>query len=211
MKNIEVSREKREDLIIEAARRRFGLYGVEKTSMREVAADLRMSKGSLYYYFADKENLYIAVIQREQSEFISIFEKEIKSISDPAERLLKYASNHLSHFKKLLNLSRIRSESFHELKPVISEAISIIRENEKKIVIGILQDGRQRGKFLFKDADETATIFLDLLMGLKSTFLRNKQLLIISDEEYKVLSEKVTAFSKVFIKGLMYRECPGDR
>ena len=57
------------DLIIEAAQKRFGLYGVEKTSMREIANDLKLSKASLYYYFPDKESLYKAVVEKEQKEF----------------------------------------------------------------------------------------------------------------------------------------------
>ena len=36
-------------MIIEASQKRFGLYGIEKTSMREIANDLKLSKASLYY------------------------------------------------------------------------------------------------------------------------------------------------------------------
>jgi AcrR family transcriptional regulator len=56
--------------IIEASQRRFGIYGIEKTSMREIAGDLKLSKASLYYYFPDKESLYRAVVEKEQDEFI---------------------------------------------------------------------------------------------------------------------------------------------
>ncbi len=60
----------KEQLILEAAQKRFGMYGIEKTSMREIADDLKLSKASLYYYFPDKESLYRAVIEKEQGEFI---------------------------------------------------------------------------------------------------------------------------------------------
>ena len=36
------------ELIIEASQKRFGLFGIEKTSMREIANDLKLSKASLY-------------------------------------------------------------------------------------------------------------------------------------------------------------------
>ena len=60
----------KEQLILDAAQKRFGLYGIEKTSMREIADDLNLSKASLYYYFPDKESLYRAVVEKEQSEFL---------------------------------------------------------------------------------------------------------------------------------------------
>ena len=48
------------DQIIESAQKRFGIFGLMKTTMREIAEDLNMSKGLLYYYFPDKEHLYKA-------------------------------------------------------------------------------------------------------------------------------------------------------
>jgi AcrR family transcriptional regulator len=42
--------------IIEAARKRFSHYGLTKTTMNEIAADIGMSKASLYYYFPDSLN-----------------------------------------------------------------------------------------------------------------------------------------------------------
>ena len=52
------------ELIIETAQKRFGLYGIEKTSMREIANDLNMTKGSLYYYFSGKRKIYIMQLLR---------------------------------------------------------------------------------------------------------------------------------------------------
>jgi AcrR family transcriptional regulator len=206
VRHTRIFREEKAELIIEAAQKRFGIFGVEKTSMREVAEDLHMSKGSLYYYFSDKENLYKAVIEKEESEFLSVLEEEITDIQDPPEFLRKYALKRLSYFQKLLNLSRIRAESFHELKPLISGTITKFREKEKKIVVQILENGKKRGQFNIEDAHETAELFLDLLRGLRSAFLSNKTLMTIDDEEYDILSKKVNALTSVFIKGLMYKK-----
>ena len=86
-------------LIIEAAQKRFGLYGVEKTSMREIADDLQLSKASIYYYFHDKESLYRAVVEKEQNEFIVKISERILSIEEPEMLLKEYASSRLSYFK----------------------------------------------------------------------------------------------------------------
>ena len=64
--------------IIDVAQKRFGVYGLEKTSMREIAEDLNLSKASLYYYFPDKESLYRAVVEKEQDEFIAKISENIK-------------------------------------------------------------------------------------------------------------------------------------
>lgn len=201
--------EQKEDkagLIISAAQKLFGLYGAEKTSMREIAEGLHMSKASLYYYFPDKENLYKAVIEKEQSEFLETLEKNIIDNPDPAECLRRYALNRLSYFKYLINLGRISPESISDFKPLIADSFRNFWEKEKKLVMQILEKGENTGQFKTNNAYETATLFLDIMRGLRSVFLNNKKLFSINDEDYKQLSYQVAAITNIFIKGLMYKE-----
>lgn len=82
--------------IREAAQNRFGKYGIEKTSMQEIANDLRISKASFYYYFPDKENLYKSVLEKEQHEFLEELMEKVSKIDDPVELLGKYVVTRLS-------------------------------------------------------------------------------------------------------------------
>lgn len=81
--------------IVNAAQVRFGQFGIEKTTMREIASDLNMSKGSLYYYFPDKEHLYKAVVEKEQNEFLSILKEKMSQIDDPVSLLLEYVETRI--------------------------------------------------------------------------------------------------------------------
>lgn len=205
-KNSIAEKEDKAESIIKTAQRLFGIYGYEKTSMQEIADELHISKGALYYYFPDKENLYRAVITKEQSEFLSALESDIRETNDPAESLRKYSLTRLSYFKALLNLSRIRAESYSELQPLIALTIKDFRERERNLIIQILESGKSRGMFSFYDSSESASLFLDLLRGLRATVLNNKKLLVIDDPEFKILSEKAIAFTEMFIRGLKYGE-----
>ena len=91
--------------------------------MREIAEDLKLSKASLYYYFPDKESLYKAVVEKEQAEFISSISERISSIHEPEQLLLEYVNARLTYFRTLLNLSRLRLESYSGLKPSFRETI----------------------------------------------------------------------------------------
>jgi AcrR family transcriptional regulator len=204
MENGKRHRKDKAEIIIDAAQKRFGLFGVEKTTMREIAGDLHISKAALYYYFPDKESLYNNVIAREQSEFLRVLEEEIRSITDPAECLRKYALARLSHFRRLLNLSRIRLASLSDLKPVIADSRKDFREEEKNLVMQILEKGRDENLFAIDDSYKTATLFLDLLRGLRSAFMTDKDLLVIDEAEFNMLSEKVNDIAGIFINGLMF-------
>jgi AcrR family transcriptional regulator len=193
------------NLIIEASQKRFGLFGLEKTSMREIAADLKLSKASLYYYFPDKESLYKAVVEKEQLEFLSSISERMSTIHEAEQLLLEYANSRLSYFRSLLNLSRLRLEAFSDLKPVFRETIQLFREKEKEIIIRIFERGIEDGVFYITDTDQTASLYLDLLKGLRVTIVNDKKTLFIDQEEYDLILNKTISFTKIFIKGLKYR------
>jgi AcrR family transcriptional regulator len=191
--------------ILTAAQARFGLYGIEKTSMREIASDLKLSKAALYYYFPDKESLYKAVVEKEQEEFISRISELLESIDEPGSLLLEYSNSRLSYFRTLLNLSRIRLEAFSDMKPVFRETILQFREKEKDIVKKIFDKGIRKGIFSIDDTDGTASLFLDLLKGLRVSVVNDKKTLFIDQDEYDFLKKKTLVFTELFIKGISIR------
>lgn len=206
MKEETEHREEKADVIIAAAQMRFAVYGAEKTSMREIADDLHMSKASLYYYFPDKENLYKAVIEKEQNEFLSTLENDVRENPDPAEFLRRYALNRLSYFRYLVNLGKVGPATLSDVKPVIAEVFLDFREKEKKILMQVLEKGKLAGKFRIDDTYEMATLYLEVLRGLRSVFVNNRKLHTINDEEFMELSDVIARASDIFIKGLMYKE-----
>jgi len=197
-----IDKTNKEHLIIEAAQQRFGLYGVEKTSMREIADDIRLSKASLYYYFPDKESLYKAVVEKEQTEFIGKISERFTSISEPELLLREYSVIRLSYFRTLLNLSRLRLESYSNLKPVFRETIQSFMEKEKAIILRIFDNGISKGIFSIKNTEKTASLFLDLLKGLRISVVNDKKTLIIDEEEFEKLLENTILFTDIFINGL---------
>ena len=51
--------------IVSVATKLFSRFGFHKTSMDEIAKIARKAKGSLYYHFASKEELYTEVVSKE--------------------------------------------------------------------------------------------------------------------------------------------------
>jgi AcrR family transcriptional regulator len=193
-------------LIVEAAQKRFGLYGVEKTSMREIADDIKLSKAALYYYFPDKENLYKAVVKKELDEFLEKISESVLKSGDPEFLLREYAIARISYFRKLINLSRLRLESFSDLKPVFRETMNNFREREKEKIAEILQKGISEGVFDPCDTEKNALLFLDLLKCLRVSSINDKKSLFIEEEEYSELCEKTNSFTEMFIRGIRTRK-----
>ena len=192
----------KEQLIIEVAQKRFGLYGIEKTSMREIADDIKLSKGSLYYYFPDKESLYRAVVEKEQNEFLARITEKMLNLQSSDQLLREYAVARLLYFRSLLNISRLRLEAYSDLKPVFRETLRLFKEKEKEIIIRIFEKGIGEGTFYSMDTDKTASLFLDLLKGLRISVINDKNTLFIDPEEFERLLDMTNSFTDIFINGL---------
>ena len=87
--------------IIKAAAKRFDKHGVNKTTLNEIARDLRIGKATIYGYFNSKEDLFFSVLEWEGSQFLEeiqvIFNKEEIPLR---ERFLEYFNSKDSFSQK---------------------------------------------------------------------------------------------------------------
>ncbi|TCN73308.1 TetR/AcrR family transcriptional regulator [Acetobacteroides hydrogenigenes] len=187
--------------ILVAAQRRFGMYGFEKTSVSEIAADLHMSKASIYYYFADKGKLFGAVIEKEHSEFIESVEQECETLIDASDMLRAYVNINIEFFRKLLNLSRVKHSDIMENRYAQEQMVEL-RQKELVIIEKTLTKGNEQGTFNVENSFEMAHLFLDLLKGLRKMTIGRKDVFYLNDEEYNDLVKRVRDFTEIFIKGI---------
>jgi TetR/AcrR family transcriptional regulator len=154
--------------ILEAARKRFAYYGLSKTTMNEIAADIGMSKAALYYYFPDKERIFIAVVQQEIEEFASAIERLIDTTSKASFKLRKFVAQRNQLLQRLENLGKIenpRPEDY--FNPIFADLRAAYSEKEKNMVERIFQRGIDEGEFVKFAPAPYAELFLASLSGIR--------------------------------------------
>ena len=83
----------------------FATKCFEATSMRDIAAAADLMSGSLYYHFASKEEMYVAVQDASVSKIYDAVEAAIATVDDPWKRLEGAA---IAHLGALLDRSGFR-------------------------------------------------------------------------------------------------------
>ena len=73
----ERQRQEREELILQASEEVLLQKGYQDASMDEIAARVGIAKGTLYLHFAGKEDLVIALVEREMQTFLKVIEDAI--------------------------------------------------------------------------------------------------------------------------------------
>lgn len=77
--------------IIQAAVKRFTKHGISKTTLDEIARDLRIGKATIYHYFQSKEELYYATIELRTHEYLEVIQNIFNNEEKPIEeRFIEY-------------------------------------------------------------------------------------------------------------------------
>jgi len=89
-------REKRQ-VILDIATRIFSRCGYAKTSLDEIAHEARIAKGTIYYYFPSKEDLFMHVVEAQALVFVDEMHQNIRNISGFENKLRYFMHAPLTH------------------------------------------------------------------------------------------------------------------
>ena len=191
------------EFIIRVAQDRFGLYGLEKTTMREIADDVGMSKASLYYYFPDKNSLFHAVIKKELTEFFHYLDETRSDPDQPNEMLRAYIMVRNQYFRKFINLSKLRLHAMKELRPVIRDLNAELRSRETEYIRSILAWGKQNGDYRDLDENNVAELFLVSLQAIRWSYLGKPDVLGLESVDLEVMEKKMHILLDIFLDGIV--------
>jgi len=193
------------NLILDAAQKRFGHYGVAKTTMTEIASDIGLSKASLYYYFTDKDTLFRAVVKREQDLFIENTRKMIQMKDTSENKIMKYVESRHKYSLSLLNLFKINksSESFNTLKPLLSQLFDDFFNSEIKLISEIIKEGIRNSEFENIDVAAHADLLISAMNGLRLITVKDKDTNLLEPKDYTKIKNRIKNLTAIFIKAIV--------
>lgn len=163
--------------ILSVANKLFSRFGFHKTSMDEIAKIARKAKGSLYYHFASKEELFREVVS---IEMINLKNQLSFIVNNPDLTSSEKVKNYLVTRMEILNsaanyhetLKADFFEHFHFIDDLRTELDEWEKENLKKLIL----QGVDKGEFaIIGDMDVLLDVFIMTIKGLEIPFfLQNK-------------------------------------
>lgn len=159
--------EQKKKFILQKAKERFIHYGYNNTSMQDLVDYIGVSKGSIYYYFSGKEDLFFEIYKENTDQWIeewrriegkcTSFEETISKLTD--HFILSYGNPLKKISEEFLLGRRDVDDKFFKLM------IELIRL-PKELYVQVFQNGINSGELPEGDANEWGTIYSALLDGL---------------------------------------------
>ncbi len=182
--------------IIEVASGLFAKYGFRKTSMDEIAKIARKAKGSLYYHFESKEELFKEVVALEIENLKKYLSVIVNDNNLPADKKMKkYLIKRMEFLYTAANYHETLKADFFEHFDFIDSLRNDLDNWEKEQISKILQQGVKERVFADNESMKVLLdVFIMVLKGLEIPFLLQ--------DKYEQYSPYFDDLLKILIKGL---------
>ena len=182
--------------IVSVATKLFSRFGFHKTSMDEIAKIARKAKGSLYYHFSSKEDLFKEVVSIE----IVNLKNQLSVIVDKpnlgaSEKLNQYLIRRMEVLNKAANYHETIKADFFEHFDFIDDLRNELDEWEKENLKKIILQGVDNGEFA-----ETADI--DVLLDMFIMVLKGLEIPFYLQDKYEKYSPYFEGLMGILTKGL---------
>lgn len=198
-----MAQDKKRDVIIGAAKKRFSHFGVAKTTMNEIADDLSISKASLYYYFPDKLNLYAAVlkacIEAERAN-----EAELLNEKNLLKALTKYLERRTEFIIRNYNILEYLKTIGTSFPPELETIFTASRSRDINLIATIISNAVKAQGLKIKDTPKVAELLIDCLEGLRHAAFGRKANFFPDQKQFYELLKREKEVAAIFIKGLTY-------
>ncbi len=187
----------KKDRIIEIAQKIFARFGIQKSTMDEIAKKARMGKATLYYYFKSKEDIFAEVIKKESRIIKQKMIEEIIKAETPQEQLKAYVLTRMKHLKVLSNYYTTLTDEYMEHYSFVEKERAEFTEYEINTLTSILNSGVEKGVFDLEDVQLTAKMITIALKGLEYP--------ILIEVSIENIEPTINAMLNVLFKGLEKR------
>ncbi|MCW9705334.1 TetR/AcrR family transcriptional regulator [Fodinibius salsisoli] len=144
-------RQHRKNVIIDAAEKVIFAKGIEQATMKEIAEEAELSKGTLYLYFKNKNELYIAIAKRGSDYLNDQFSKVFAGDHTGIELIRMIGETYLSFVRENPDYFHAFQyyESINDVKELqkseIAETCETNRREALNYMVRALQIGMQDG------------------------------------------------------------------
>ena len=185
------------DKILIVANKLFSRFGFHKTSMDEIAKIARKAKGSLYYHFASKEELFTEVVAKEIENLkanLSIIVSDENLNAN--EKIKQYLIKRMEILNNAANYHETLKADFFEHFDFIDDLRKELDDWEKAQIKKIIEQGIEEDVFEKRNGnmDVLLDVFIMVLKGLEIPFFLQ--------DKYDELSPYFDDLLQILIKGL---------
>lgn len=152
--------------ILDGAKRVFMRMGFDAASMNDITREAGVSKGTIYVYFQNKEDLFVAMVETERAAFLAALKTVLSSHENIETGLYEFGVKFLEHLTDEKVMTAMRTVlGVRERMPDLCSRFFRGPQNLRTVLHDYLERGVTIGVLDIDDLDLASGQFLDLASG----------------------------------------------
>ncbi|OZU87029.1 hypothetical protein CIL03_19005 [Virgibacillus indicus] len=193
--------EKTKELIAKKAKIIFEQKGYAGTSMEDIREFSEISKGSIYYHFKNKEELFLYTVGKSSEVWRKEWEEHAKKVETSTEKLYLLAKYYASDMQKTLSHTVPEYMATENIDKMMQNKIFDLIKPEYEVFYQIINEGISWKEFKSDQSpDDLAYILYSTLTGLSIT-----QFVGYNDKQFLMLYQSAI---DIFLKGILKNSTP---
>jgi TetR/AcrR family fatty acid metabolism transcriptional regulator len=163
----------RKNQIVQATVECITKHGYHNFSMQDVARKAGVSKGIIHYYFLNKDDLMMSVLDKVASDIEKILQDEMVAVQDPLRKIEIFLEVSMDVVRNTREYYQVNMDFWTQInqKEAVRTVIATHYKKLRKTCERILQEGIEAGVFQSIDANEYASFIIALIDGISLQWL----------------------------------------
>ncbi len=171
-----MDKHQKQNEIFQASLRLFARFGYQKTTMDDVAAEVGMTKGNIYFYVSGKRDLYEKAVSLALQQWRETVAEAVAGVDDVVGKfsvMAKLSFEYLVDHEDLRAVL-IKDPSIFTLTPR-EDRFYEINLGAMQLIKNIIAQGIAEGRFLPVDVDHTSELFFSIyIMFLIKRYVKSE-------------------------------------
>lgn len=173
----------RKNQIINATIECITRYGYNNFSMQDVARIADVSKGIIHYYFLNKEDLMMAVLDRVAGDIEGLLSDSQEKSADAEDHLRSLIRICATIVRDKREYYCINMDFWTQInqKEKVRQAVARHYSKFRSVTAAIVQQGIDAGKFRSMDASHAASVIIAMVDGISLQWLFDESTFVYDD------------------------------
>ncbi len=196
------SKENKKEQILKVASTVFAKYGFNKTTLDDIGEQVGMKKNSLYHYFANKEDIFLEIIEMDALEYFNTLDKELADEINSSEKLKRYVMLTTGFWKEKANFYNLVASVKIEMVNRISDFYEVSITRQKMLINNILAEGIHNNEFIEHDTMQLAEDLIDMFVSIEHREYHRQKKSYFDEDYFNENKRKKMNLLNLIVKGL---------
>lgn len=180
----------------------FIKFGLDKTTLDDIAKSVGLNKASLYYYYRNKEDIFVDAAIKEGEDYILSLQEKVLKKRGIENQVWYYMQSRFIYYKNVLNMNRVSVDTLNKLLPRFFELYEALMKRETDFLSLLIKNAVTEGELAATNPKKIASVLISISDALKHS-VEQQAILKMKDEiDYTQSLDDMKFLVSLIFKGL---------